>query len=511
MINLPKACHLVLLPFLLWSVPVQASVQIPPGDPGIEVDGALIVRQADDSLQFQRFTDNLLERKRTDGSVIFKSYYNEFKAKTSSGITLRFTTGSPTVEIHLREVPEDNRGHEVGVIQNGTLTDKVNAGKHPGDYTVSVASAHPGESVTYEVTLPSWANVALLGLTLEDGYGLEANPVTDRPIYAAFGDSITHGTGQGSRTFDTYPYQLARRQGWELYNFAIGGSTTTPELAYVLDDAQVDTWLNGKPDIISVLWGYNDRGNQVFTLSDFRERYTTFVESLVEECPDAVIFCISPLTTTVDAANDGSDNGKKIADYRVTVQEIVASMRSEGYDQVFFINGEPLVEGGDLLDGVHLKPSGADKLAGALQAAMQPVLTPDDDMSGLEQWKNGLGMPGAEPASDEDFDGLPLIFEYMLDANPWSSDAQYWTRLVGMDNSSRLFISLAGRHMTIPDDLSVVLEGSDDLGLTEAWTPVETDLLVAQTFDGRWSHSWVQAAPVGEGGRRFVRLSVVPR
>ena len=61
-----------------------------------------------------------------------------------------------------------------------------------------------------EVVLPSWHGIDFLGLELADGYTLEINENLNRPVYVAIGDSISHGTGQGSVSYKTWPFLLAR-------------------------------------------------------------------------------------------------------------------------------------------------------------------------------------------------------------------------------------------------------------------------------------------------------------
>lgn len=505
-------CHKILALILAFFISAMSHAAITGGvgiaynHAKIDVDGALIVKDTGTGLHFQRFTDDILTR--FDGSL-FKSFYFDTKAKSLSGVVLRFTTSSPAVDIHFTEVEFQSRAPNLGVIQNGnneTLTEFA-PGTHPGDYTLEVNSDDPGNPVTYEVTLPSWANCDFLGITLEAGYDLLDNPVEDKPIYAAFGDSISHGTGQQCKTYQTFPFLLAEANGWELYNFAIGGSTTTPELAQVLDPSIVSgTWDSKKPSVITVLWGFNDCNNTSFTRDEFVTRYTAFLNDLLTHAPNAEIFCIRTLITTDDDANNGAVSGKPVQDYRDMVESIVYSFQQAGNTNVHLINGHAFTKAEDLSDGVHLSPDGAAEFAAQLNTAINTVLSGSSPSGSLSTWLSGHGLSAGNEADDGDGDGVVNMFEYLMDEDP-AAPISGKKSLTGTLNflSHQLMLGFQSDHYILPDDVTYTLLGSDNL---VDWSPVTYKTLVQYTGNGTWMHKFFQDSSLDSGGKPFIRLRI---
>ncbi|WP_269541784.1 SGNH/GDSL hydrolase family protein [Cerasicoccus fimbriatus] len=480
------------------------AVDIAYNDPRIEVDGALIVKDTGSSLHFQRFTDYLHARQRADGSNITKAFYNDLKAASASGVLLRFTTSSPTVQVHLNEIDFQSRAPQLGIIQNGDNDNitEFNPGSNPGAFTLLVDSVDPGNAVTYEVVLPSWANVDFTGLTLADGYDLADNPVEDKPIYAAFGDSITHGTGQGCKAYQTYPFRLAEANGWQLFNFAIGGSTTTPEIADVLDETVVTTWANGKPDIITILWGYNDCQNKSFTLDDYRARYTAFLADVLAHCPEARVFCIKPTATTdpEGATVDGVD--KHIDHYRDMVEAIVLEFQSEGHDRLYLIDGQAITKEDELLDAVHFTPEGAQTIADELDKAINSVL--NGGLS-LNDWLQDNGLTLAQLEEDENHNGLPNALEFLMSENPSLVNTDTVRPGLQLSAGNQLAIHFERPYGVLDDGVSVTLQGSANL---VDWDPVASTLTTLYQGNGVWRYAYQQTASIHEGGLPYVRLQI---
>lgn len=493
---------MLVLTLLIPASPLSAGA-ISYNDARVEVDGALVIKDTGASLHFQRFTDHLHARQRQDGSNIPKSFYNDLKAASASGVILRFTTSSPAVDIHLREAEFQSRAPQLGVIQNGDnagLTEFA-PGSNPGDFTLAVTSVDPGEPVTYEVVLPSWANADFLGLTLDDGYDLLANPAVDKPIYAAFGDSITHGTGQQSKAYLTYPFLLAERNGWELFNFAIGGSTTTPEIADVLDENFSNAWVGGKPDIITVLWGYNDCHNQAFTPEEFRERYTLFLANVLQHCPEAAIFCIKPTATTSPVGATVNGETKTIEQYRAIVEEVVVGLQQSGYDNLRLIDGEAITSEDELLDGVHFLPVGAETIAEELDLAINGALAA---IPSLGDWREQASIATSSLDADDDQDGLANIVEYWLGTDPLMA-GQLRPGLF-QTTQGQLGVTSLSHRADMPAGLSTMLEGSSNL---TQWSPVGASWMRQYIGGGVWSSVVLQTIPLSQGGAPFLRLQVV--
>jgi lysophospholipase L1-like esterase len=334
----------------------RAAAAVRCDDARIEFLGVRQVVKRPDCVELLRFSDAIL------GQAQPKSFYSAVKARTTSGVVITFTTRSASVRVLLADLPETIRGIDVGVFQNGAFDACVSYATAPDEYAFAVASRTPGQPVTYELVLPSWANPGFRGLELDDGADLEANPEpASRIRYAAIGDSVTHGTGQRSKSFLTYPWHVARTNGWTLYNLGIGGSTTTPEIGTELADIH--------PDVVTILWGYNDCGNPVFTLQDFTTRYAALLGNIRAYCPRAEVFCITPtFTENVVRA------GKSLDDYRAAIAELVAARSGAGDTRIHLLRGEAITAKEDLVDGVHLTPAGAKRFAEQLIPQLTPFV-----------------------------------------------------------------------------------------------------------------------------------------
>ncbi|HBC89482.1 MAG TPA: hypothetical protein DCZ94_21300 [Lentisphaeria bacterium] len=341
---------------MLFTGSAQAATPVSFDNPLIEIIGAKQIKKNVDHLEILRFSDSILSQSQT------KAYYNAVKARTTSCAIVKFTTKSPKVKVILVEKPETQRGIDIGVYQDGAYDTCFHFDKAPADFSITVSSKNPGKAVTYEIVLPSWANSGFKGLELDDSATLEANPKVENQItYASIGDSITHGTGQQSKSFLTYPWNLARANGWKLYNLGIGGSTTTPEMGNELNDINAD--------VVTILWGYNDAGNKQFTLQDFKTRYDKLIDNIRKCRPEAKIFCITPIFT-----ENIIREGKSLLDYRKAVTDIVAAKAAAGDKAIYVIKGEEITAKEDLVDGIHLNPDGAKRFAEKLNLQIKPIV-----------------------------------------------------------------------------------------------------------------------------------------
>lgn len=120
--------------------------------------------------------------------------------------------------------------------------------------------------------------------------------------YVALGDSITYGYGDGpnGRMPMPYPCQVADRMDFRQHiNLGVNGATvsdlwdnnTMAQLSKVPKDA----------DIVSVMIGVNDFGNNVplgnigdDTISTIYGGLEHLVSGLMERCPDAFVFFMTP-------------------------------------------------------------------------------------------------------------------------------------------------------------------------------------------------------------------------
>ena len=211
--------------------------------PNIWHSGAVMTKDSDLGREFLRFTEDLY----TDNGGSFDGK----RARTTSGVNLQFKTGAKEINLYFRTKPEDeNRGSQFAIYANGRFLPEYAFPKESTGKMMIPIKSGGGESIRYEVVLPSWANPHFAGLTLSDGK-LEEMPERQQPVFVALGDSISHGTGQGSASYLTWPWILSRNLDLELYNLAVGGAKISVPVADMLDEFS-------RIDLVTILIGYND-------------------------------------------------------------------------------------------------------------------------------------------------------------------------------------------------------------------------------------------------------------
>ena len=125
---------------------------------------------------------------------------NPVRAKTTTGVKLSFYTRSDTVNLYFDYIPGDeNRNSRFGIYQNGTQVDTPYFSNAEANIVITLTSqSAPGELVRHDVVLPNWSNPILTRMELKTGEALEeGNPFPSKQM-VVLGDSISHGTGQGS-------------------------------------------------------------------------------------------------------------------------------------------------------------------------------------------------------------------------------------------------------------------------------------------------------------------------
>jgi len=240
------------------------------------------------------------------------------------------------------------------------LVQEPHFAKDKADLSFAIA-APDNRPATYEIALPSWASVGFLGLQLDAGARLLPNPARPRKTYAAIGDSITHGTGQGSAAYKTYPFLAARAMNWELYNLAVGGSKTSPALGAMLARKRVD--------VVTILVGYND-WNTHADPATYAAAYAKLLDQLRRSQPTAALFCITPTLTKNTVSR--TKQATPLEAFRTVVREAVRSRTAAGDRKIFLIEGTSLTDEADLRDTVHLN-EGARRVAASLASAIRKL------------------------------------------------------------------------------------------------------------------------------------------
>lgn len=284
----------------------------------------------------------------------------------SPGCAIRFRTKAATVEALFEYVPKTSlTGHSSynseGVVQmdgkaHGYFTRPSDDG---GLVRIALASGDTAAH-TWNMVPPYSDAVIFRGLRLPDGAALETIVSTPRPVYVAYGDSITHGY-HASVSPTGYAWQLADAMGWDLLNMGFGSRTVVPA------DAAAVAAL--KPDVVTILLGVNDCLCKV-PVATYAQRYTEALDTFRKERPSALIVAITLLAEPGKWA--GTEN---IEDYRKALRDLVAKRHDR---QVILVEGPDLIPSDLALfaDGLHPNDTGfavmAERLAKALSVKRIP-------------------------------------------------------------------------------------------------------------------------------------------
>ncbi|TLX71277.1 SGNH/GDSL hydrolase family protein [Labilibacter sediminis] len=323
----------------------------------IYVAGANYVNASAKQLHYSRFSEATLKAPRQETMFMPK------KAMTTSGVKIRFKTNSSKVKLTFTPLEGDNRGSEFAVLQNGETLEKFDFKGQSGkaDMRFDIINRYPNKETLFEVVLPSWANPALTGMQIDMDSELVNIKETRKPIYLALGNSITHGVGQGSASYLSYPYLLAQKLDIEYYNLAVGGAKISPAIA-------AQTAEMPQADIITILIGYNGMAFSNKTPEEYRNDYISYLSEIRKNQPQATIYCIS-LTHTKFVKNEKT--GATPQDFRMTLESLVKERIADGDKKLVFIDGKSITSVANLRadqpkDLVHFGIEGAALFADEL-------------------------------------------------------------------------------------------------------------------------------------------------
>ncbi len=324
---------------------------IAPNNENIQIYGSNYIKTEGDEMIIHRHSDKVY------AGTTKSNLFNPLKARSSSGIFIEFKTNSPKVIAKFKIAKGFQKAAVFSVFQNGKFeANKSFKYKENSEISLELTSTRPGEEVVYRITLPLRTDIHFLGLEVENGFDLIDLPEEDKRVYVAYGDSITHGTGQQT-TPETYAFQLAEKLGYELFNLAVGGGKTSQVMAEMIRDDFA------KIDMMTILVGFNDYNGQGVSVEEYTNRYSKVLQTIREKHPNTKTYCITLLTTK---ANISKTSQIPADDFRKAVREIVAKRQKGGDKNIFLIKGENLTTIEDLNDKVHLNIKGAANFAEVL-------------------------------------------------------------------------------------------------------------------------------------------------
>ena len=344
--------------------------KISPDNKRIYIHGAKFVKMVDGELVMHRHSDAIYSKKKTE------IRFNPEKALSNTGTSIVFKTSSPTIKVNMKisnmEFKKKPRSSSIGIYQNketlkltkhtspvepinpnSTYQLAYNKGK---EFTIDIKSENVGDVVEYKLILPLFIDVHLLSIELEDGHKLKRIKDANKPVYVAYGNSITHGTGQ-KNTNETYAYLISEWNNWELYNLAVGGGKTSPAMAKMITDKFKSI------DYMTVLIGFNDYAGAGESPKEYTENYNEFLNTIRNKYPNTKIYCITFTATTMSKSKKSEHVP---AEFRDVVRKIVKDRQGNGDKNIYLIEGEDISKKEWLKDKVHFSTEGvlnvADKL-----------------------------------------------------------------------------------------------------------------------------------------------------
>lgn len=334
---------------------------IPLTDPKLKVNGIHYIQRNNYKMAFSRFSDQLL------ALPIKQAGVNTSKARGLSGGELVIKTDSDTLVLNFIPGPGVNRGADFGILENGQWVKRVKFSAKTKAFNITVSSKHPGKVSVFTIVLPSFSNPVLTALSLERDSKLLSPDETDKPTYIALGDSITHGVGQGSASYLTYPYLLSKLLDYQLFNLAVGGGKISVPIADMLTDFE-------RVDLVTILIGYNDWVFDGKTPMTYQLAYRRLIDKVLLHHPHTKILSISPTYTRKQVSNRTADT-YKLDQYRYAVSEVVDEYRQKGAN-ITFVEGDSVTSELNLdkarpKDPVHLGVPGAALFATELFNVIQ--------------------------------------------------------------------------------------------------------------------------------------------
>lgn len=321
--------------------------RINPNSNFISYQGATNKTTTDTSAILLRFTDDYIEQ---------GAGFSVDRARTQSGVSIMFKTGSPQITMHFDSLDNAiHRWRNFAVFRNGILyKENISA--------LSFTIDNPEEEIQeYEIYFPSLSGLVFKGLDVVKGYKMETITHENKSYYVAIGNSITHGVGQTMGSHLTYPYHIAKSKGYRLFNFGIGGSRIN------YDIIQNIAALDKEPELITVLWGYNDAVYPMEDLSVALVKYDTLLTRLTRGFPDAQVVGIIQTYTTTTVGNNSDNTIERLRNGQLA---ILKKLRLK-YNNIRIVDGWEYTSDTDLADAVHLTNEGAVNLANGVLEAME--------------------------------------------------------------------------------------------------------------------------------------------
>lgn len=354
MMNLKQLFITTVLIAYATIIPAMAAKTVDLTDEKLRYLGTNYIYHNNNQISFSRHS------KETLAVPKMKLAFNPVKAQTTSGIVVHLATKSQEINFEFVPLPTENRGSEFALYENNNLVKTFKFQRKDKRFVLNYKSKNQ-QYKEYRLTLPSWSNVALKNITLDDDSELLAIKTARKAKYVAMGDSITHGVGQGSATQLTYPYIVSQALDLELYNIAVGGGKTSIPTAEMLKDFD-------EIELLTLLIGYNDWNSPKADVKVYKANLDKMLSIIRKEHPETIIYCITPLFTKSQKAKHID---QPMQSYRQAVIDVVTAKKQAGDNKISVIEGDKITSAKNLRDDnpkdpVHLGINGARMLADEL-------------------------------------------------------------------------------------------------------------------------------------------------
>lgn len=332
---------------------------VAPNDPNIRYSGVGdLILDANKAI-FYRFTEEFATNDYNVTQPQWSLVSDDKRAAASSGITIEFKSSSNTIKAKFIENTTYTEGVTTlafAIYRNGELYDYVTNNNDNIEFSILNPS---GDLADWKITMPAFGQVDFLGLEIDQSTDLQPLNVDNRPVYVAIGNSITHGQGQTNlSTHRTYPFQVADSLNYHLYNWGVGGSKINE---FVYDNF---AGAGVVPDVVSILWGYNDVNCSPCTDTYITDGTMVFYENLVTNiCTDFPEVQIVGILPTYTSTNFGSSI-KNVTYLRTEQARVLDELVSSGTcKNVVYFDGTEVTDANSVADYTHLNDLGATQVA----------------------------------------------------------------------------------------------------------------------------------------------------
>jgi lysophospholipase L1-like esterase len=313
--------------------------------------------------------------------------------KMPSGVRLRFTTTSTTIELdvmmtHLRLLPFAQRPVVFDLVVDGELA------RQPSStvghlFTLGLGGATDitfteGEPTTIafegldagpksvELWLPQASVVELRSLRIDDGATIEPITANEAPRWVHYGSSISHCLEADSPT-GIWPAVAARQAGVDLTSLGFGGQC-------MLDQFVARTIRDLPADVISLKVGINLVNGDTMRDRTFGPALHGFLDTIREGQPTTPILVVSPIFCpsaedrpgptimgpegtfiTVGGLEELRLTCLTLTKIRESIRSIVELRQGLGDEHLHYLDGLALFgaeDAGDLPDDLHPNPAG---------------------------------------------------------------------------------------------------------------------------------------------------------